>query len=115
MIKNLVNFKDERAFCDYKIIVPGQPVRIPYVDCVIGEVIDDVINYVIHYIMLTSYFQPIHVHKLVLAAASTYFKRVLESGMQEAISGEIHMKEISYETVQILVNFSYGQVIIYSL
>ena len=28
MIKNLVNFKDERAFCDYKIIVPGQPVRI---------------------------------------------------------------------------------------
>ena len=30
--------------------------------------------------------------------------------MQEAISGEIHMKEISYETVQILVNFSYGQV-----
>jgi len=77
MIKNLVNFKDERAFCDYKIIVPGH--------------------------------SPIHVHKLVLAAASTYFKRVLESGMQEAISGEIHMKEISYETVQILVNFSYGQ------
>ena len=30
MIKNLVNFKDERAFCDYKIIVPGQPVRISY-------------------------------------------------------------------------------------
>ena len=111
MIKNLVNFKDERAFCDYKIIVPGQPVRISNVDGVIGEVIDDVINYV----MLTSYFQPIHVHKLVLAAASTYFKRVLESGMQEAISGEIHMKEISYETVQILVNFSYGQVIIYRL
>ena len=31
-------------------------------------------------------------------------------GMQEALSGEIHMKEVSYETVQILVNFSYGQV-----
>ena len=30
--------------------------------------------------------------------------------MQESINGEIHMKEISYETVQILVNFSYGQV-----
>ena len=26
MIKNLVNFKDERAFCDYKIIVPGHSV-----------------------------------------------------------------------------------------
>ena len=78
MIRSFVNFKDEQAFTDYKIIVDGH--------------------------------DPIHVHKLIMAAASTYFKRVLESGMQEALSGEIHMKQISYETVQILVNFSYGQV-----
>ena len=30
--------------------------------------------------------------------------------MQEALTGEIHMRGISYETAQILVNFSYGQV-----
>jgi len=52
---------------------------------------------------------PIHVHKLIMAATSNFFQRVLASGMQEAITGEINMRGISYETAQILVNFSYAQ------
>ena len=45
-----------------------------------------------------------------MAATSNFFQRVLASGMQEAITGEINMRGITYETAQILVNFSYGQV-----
>jgi len=51
----------------------------------------------------------IRVHRLVLAAASPYFRALLQSQMQEAISGEIIMKDVSFETVELLVAFAYGQ------
>lgn len=49
---------------------------------------------------------------MILAAASPYFRSLLQSGMQEALTGEIVMKDVSYETVKLLVAYSYGQVMI---
>ena len=46
-------------------------------------------------------------HKAVLMAASPYFEAMFNSGMQEAISGEINFKDVDTSTFELVLEFIY--------
>ena len=49
----------------------------------------------------------LHCHKAVLMAASPYFEAMFNSGMQEATSGEIHLKDMDAITFELVLEFVY--------
>ena len=46
-------------------------------------------------------------HKAVLMAASSYFQAMFNSCMQEAVSGEINLKEMTAKTCGLVLEFIY--------
>ena len=46
-------------------------------------------------------------HKVVLMAASSYFEAMFNSGMQEAISGEINFKDMNANTFELILEYIY--------
>ncbi|CAJ0941651.1 unnamed protein product, partial [Mesorhabditis belari] len=57
--------------------------------------------------LITSESRRISVHKLVLAATIPYFRAMFSVDMMEASSPEIHLREISFETLNQMVTYAY--------
>ncbi|ELT97527.1 hypothetical protein CAPTEDRAFT_126136, partial [Capitella teleta] len=51
----------------------------------------------------------IHCHRTVMAAASLFFKKMFTSGMKESREGEVHLQEIDFNALSLIVRASYGE------
>ena len=62
-----------------------------------------------HFCDITLYVKgkEIKAHKLMLAAASTYFRNMLLSGMKESRTDKIELKDVDPDALEALVNFVY--------